>query len=383
MKITDVTTHVVAPIGEQLVLGCHVSWLFVEIHTDEGVTGLGECTNWPRRGNTVIHAAVRAIADSLVGRDPAQIEAIWTEVFRNYTYLGNRGAITAALSAIDTALWDIKGKALGRPVYDLLGGPVHESIPLYTHVSAADADRRSAQVSELIADGYRAFKCDPFAEMAPRHTAYLGGEISKPGIRAAADWMSALRDAVGPDIELLVDFHGNYNVASALRCIRALAPFDITWFEEPLPPENVDGLAQVRAQTDEPLCVGERLHTRWDFLPILTRRLVNFIMPDVCWTGGISELKKIATMAEACGVPIAPHGTLGPVQTLAGAHVMAGTPNLYRLEFIGPSALPLYNSVLTTPLDIRDGHLHLADRPGIGAELDMEWVRAHSRPDFL
>jgi galactonate dehydratase len=383
MKITDVELHVVTPLGDQVGYGGLLSWVFVHVHTDEGITGLGECSNFPRKGNTLVTAAVEAVKDELIGRDPSQIEAIWISLFREFTFLGNRGLVTALISGIDIALWDIKGKALGRPIHDLLGGAVRESIPLYTHPGGETWERVAERSAGLAEQGWQGFKFDPFGESSVNLTSYVSGEISKEGIRTAAESIERIRNAVGPDIEIMIDFHGNYNVSSALRCIRALQPYDITWFEEPMQPESVDALRQLRAQTDAPLCVGERLYTRWDFLPILRDGLANYVMPDVCWTGGISELKKIATMAETYTVPIAPHGALGPVQTVAGSHVMLGTPNFFRLEILGPDFLPIYQDTIQHGLDVRDGQLFLSDRPGLGVELDMDWVRAHPRPTWV
>jgi galactonate dehydratase len=378
-KITEVRLHTVAPLGEREIMpGSTVSWLFIEISTDEGLTGIGECSNWPRRGNAIVGAALRAVADELVGRDPDRIELIWNEIFRRYTYLGNRGVITAAISGIDMALWDLKGKRLGRPIHDLLGGAVREAIPLYTHPVGTGAAALVEDALALHAAGFGAFKFDPFAETAPRHTDYRNGYISKAGVRAGAQLIEAVRAAVGPDLEILIDFHGHYNVESALRCIRALQPHDITWFEEPFPPEGLSALRQLRAQTDAPLCVGERLHTRWDFQSILAEGLVNFVMPDVCWTGGISELRKIASLAEAHFVPIAPHGALGPLQAIAGGHVMAVSPNCYRLEILGAFWQQLYGSWLEPGLDIREGQLYLSDRPGLGVELNHDLLRHHA-----
>lgn len=383
MKITDVRIHVTAPIGDIVSFSDRLSWVFVEIQTDDGVTGIGECSNFPRKGNSVVVATLEAIKDELIGRDPSHIEAAWIDIFRQFTFLGSRGLASTVASGVDIALWDLKGKALGRPVHDLLGGAVHDSIPLYTHPGGASWEQVAERTAGLTEQGWQAFKFDPFGESGRRVTSYLGGDISKPSIRAAAESIERVRETVGPDVEILIDFHGNYNVTSALRCIHALEPYDIGWFEEPLQPENTDALRQLRAQTDAPLCVGERLFTRWDFLPIFRDRLANYVMPDVCWTGGISELKKIATMAEAHAVPIAPHGALGPLQTLASAHVMLGTPNLFRLEILGPDFITHYNAAVTEPLDIRDGRLFLSDRPGLGVELDLEWVRAHPRPDWV
>lgn len=381
MKIADVRLHRICPDPEASYGGSTAGWLLLEIETDDGLVGLGECSNWPGGGNALVHAAAAHLRDGLRGRDPARIEQIWIELFRRFTYLGNRGLVTAVISGIDIALWDLKGKALARPVHDLLGGAVRDSIPLYTHPGGGTPEQAAENATALMAEGWSAFKYDPFSEMGRFHTAYLSGEISPAGVRAAAAHIEAVRAAVGREVDVLIDFHGNYNAASALRCIRALEPYEIGWFEEPFPPENVDALRQLRAQTDASLCVGERLYTRWDFTPVLREGLANYLMPDVCWTGGISELRKIATMAEAYAVPIAPHGALGPLQTVAAAHVALVTPNLYRQEIIGTWWQQQYQECLPVGLDIRGGELHLSERPGLGVELDLDYVAAHPEPD--
>jgi galactonate dehydratase len=383
MKITDVKIHLVAPEGRTLnTVGDVSRWVFVEIQTDEGITGIGEATNSPRRGSEIVARTLQIMKESLIGKDPGHIEKIWIEMFRNYTYLGNRGLITTAISGVNIALWDIKGKALGVPIYDLLGGPVRESIPLYTHPRYGSPEELAESGVELVAQGYTALKTDPFQEeMRQYHTAYVGGQISREGERRGEKIIEKLRDAVGPDIQILIDAHGHYNVATAMRCIRLLKPYDITWFEEPVPPEGYDALRQIRAQTDVDLCVGERLFTRWDFLPVLQNGLANYIMPDVCWTGGISELKKISTMAEAYFVPVSPHGAMGPLQTLAGAHVMMTVPNLYRLEIFSLRT-ELYNRFINPGLDIRKGVLYLSSRPGLGVELDMDFIKSRREPGW-
>ena len=376
--IADVRLHTVHADPSAAYAGGTASWVLVELETDDGLVGVGECSNWPGGANALVVAALELLRDTLVGRDPSRIEQTWIELFRRFTYLGNRGLVTAVISGVDIALWDLKGKALGRPVHDLLGGAVRETVPLYTHPGGNDAADAVESALALVEDGWQAFKYDPFREMVQFHTSYLSGEISAAGIRDGAEQIERVRAAVGPDVEILIDFHGNYNAASALRCIRALEPYGITWFEEPFPPENIDALRQLRAQTDAPLCVGERLYTRWDFLPVLREGLANFVMPDVCWTGGISELRKIATLAEAHAVPVAPHGALGPLQAVAAAHVMLVTPNLYRQEILGPVWQQWYRDCLGGALEIRNGELHLSDRPGLGVELDPSWLRAHT-----
>ena len=385
MRIRDVKVHLVCPeMGRFLPSssGIKPGWVFVEVETDEGITGIGECSNWPRKGDVLVGHAVQTLKDSLIGQDPSHIEKLWIEMYRNYTYLGSRGLITTVISGINMALWDLKGKALGKPVYDLLGGPVRDSILLYTHPQYSTPREFAQSGKDLVAQGFTALKNDPFhAEMMPYHTAYVGGHISREGERAGAEMIAALREAVGPDIEILIDAHGNFNVATAMRCIRALEPYNITWFEEPVPPEGVDALRQIRAQTDVDLCVGERLYTRWDFLPVLRDGLANYLMPDVCWTGGISELKKIATLAEAYFVPVSPHNAMGPLQILAGAHVMMTTPNFYRLE-MASLWLSQFNAAITPALDVRNGTLYLSDRPGLGVELNKDWIRTHPDPDW-
>lgn len=382
MKITDVRVHVVSPMGtDEVIPGSRLGWAFVEVDTDEGLTGIGECSNWTGKGDILIGHAVRTLKDSLVGRDPSRIERIWRDVFGRYTYLGNRGLVTTVISGIDQALWDIKGKMLGRPVHDLLGGAVRDDVLLYSHPWGTTTEDVVASCRTLLTEGYDAVKLDPFMEMLPRLNNYQGGQISATGIREGAEMIGAIRDAVGPDVEILIDAHGNFNVATALRCIRAVEPYGITWFEEPVPPEGLNALRQVRAQTDMDLCVGERLFTRWDFLPILSDNLANYLMPDICWTGGISELKKIATMAETYFVPVSPHGAQGPVQIVAGGHVMMTTPNFYRLE-INSVWLDLFNSAVEPSLDIRDGRLHVGSRPGLGIELNHDFLESHPDPDW-
>ena len=388
MKITDIKVYPIitelSGSGRTRVSDsrARVGWVFVAVETDEGITGFGECSNWPRKGNILVAKAVETVKDSIIGRDPNDIEGIWHELYRNYTYLGSRGLITTLISGIDIALWDIKGKALGRPIYDLLGGPVRDSIPLYTHPQYGPPEVVSESARQLVEEGFKAVKTDPFwEEMGRYHTAYMSGYISPQGALRGAEIIAAVRDAVGPEVEILIDCHGNYDVASAIRCAKALEPYDITWFEEPVPPESYDALKQVRDSVNVPICTGERLFTRWDYLPVLQNRLADYLMSDVCWTGGISELKRIASLAETYYVAISPHGAMGPIQIMAGAHTVKTVPNLYRLE-ITSLWVPIFNEAISHPMDIRDGALHLSDRPGLGIDLDMDYIKAHPDPDW-
>ncbi|MSQ35483.1 MAG: mandelate racemase/muconate lactonizing enzyme family protein [Dehalococcoidia bacterium] len=357
-------------------------YIFVQVETDEGISGWGEVTTYPGPvANRAVAGMITSLNDLVKGDNPLHTEAVWHKVFRAFTYLGTRGAACAATSAIDIALWDIKGKALGLPVYELLGGPVRDTIPLYTHPpEAADPKIAARDAKEIVKAGYKAFKFDPFMHgIFDRHTGYLDGSLDDRTEQEGVEITAAVREAVGPGIEILIDAHAMYNVPTAIRLCDRLKPFNIGWFEEPVPPESYHALQQVREATGVRMCVGERLHTRWEFLPILEKRLADFIMPDVTWTGGITELKKIATLAETYYIPVSPHDASGPVNVLAGAHVMATTPNFYRLE-TSRADLSMYNEFIEEPLNIKNGELIIPDKPGLGVEFNMDYLKKNPSP---
>lgn len=355
-------------------------FIFVQVDTDAGITGWGEVTTYP---GPVANGAVAAFIDQiglwLKGENPQNIEAIWHKIFRSMTYVGTRGATTAAISAIDIALWDIRGKVLGQPIYQLLGGPVRESIAMYCHpYGATSPEGVVAAAKEIKASGFTAFKMDPMLHnLHVGNASYLDGEISIEAEAAALDILAAARAEVGPGFEILIDAHGLYNVPSAVRLANKMAEYNIHWFEEPVPPESWKALKQVREQVSTPICTGERLHTRWEFVPIFENGLADFVMPDVTWTGGISELKKIATMAEAYYIPISPHDASGPVNVMAGAQVMMTVPNFYKLE-VHRYDLSSYTILLDQPLDVQQGHLQVpADRPGLGITLNLDTLKKY------
>ena len=321
--------------------------------------------------------------ESLIGENPDDIERIWHKLFRRFTGGGGWGGfVTTVVSGIDIALWDIKGKVLGRPIYDLLGGRFRDRILVYTHVRSPDPVQAAEHARQLVGEGYTALKTDPFMpEMRPHHRRYTSGTISAEGAAFAEEKIAAIREAVGPDIEILVEAHGNFNVPTAIAMARRMERYRPTWFEEPVQPESIDALRQVRESVDVPISVGERLYTRFGFAPILQGRLADYIMPDVVWTGGITETRKIANLAEVYHIPVSPHDANGPVNILAGAHTMMAIPNFYRLEMIS-TWLEAYNSCISSPLDIRDGFLHLSDRPGLGVDLNLDFIKANQDPDW-
>ena len=354
-------------------------YVFIEVSTDEGITGWGEITGTLPVANRSVCAALRHVSDLIEGDDPRLIEMIWNKIFRSFTYMGSRGATTNIISAIDIALWDIRGKVLGLPISELFGGPVRDGVPIYCHPQNGSSIEEMVQhVKAIVETGQKALKLDPFQ---PHHeeesNGYLTGKLSAESENLGVDRIAAIREAVGPDIEVMIDCHGRFDVPTAIRLAKALEPYNIWWFEEPVPVESTHALRQVRENVGVPICVGERLHTRWEFVPILENELADFIMPDVTWTGGISEIKKIATMAEAYYVPISPHDASGPVNVLAGAHAMASVPNHYRVE-TSRAKLNAYDEYIDHSLDIRGDKIYLSDRPGLGIELDRDYMRGHA-----
>ncbi|MEC9278797.1 MAG: mandelate racemase/muconate lactonizing enzyme family protein, partial [Chloroflexota bacterium] len=321
MKITDLKSYVVKmkwddrPGSVEPRNLVEREFIFVQIDTDEGITGWGEITNYPGNiGNRAMQRFTTEIKDFLVGRDPTRIEEIWARTFRLFTYTGTRGATTAAISGIDIALWDIFGKSLGLPIYKLLGGAVREMIPLYTHPPEPGSDINKAREDalEIVASGHKAFKMDPMMHsLDGGNVGFLDGEISAEGAYRAEEITAEVRDAVGPDVEILIDAHGRFNVPTAIDLANRLEPYGIHWFEEPVPVESYHAIQQVRDSTAVRISVGERLHTRFEFIPIFENNLADYVMPDVTWTGGITELKKISTMAEAYYIPVSPHDASG------------------------------------------------------------------------
>ena len=381
MKITKVTPWLLHARAAYY-FGRPGEYIFVEVKTDEGITGWGEVTTTHPVANRAVCAILRELGPMIEGDDPIQIEKIWNKIFRRFTYMGSRGASTNAISGIDIALWDIRGKALNQPIYNLLGGAVRDSIELYTHPDPnIGPDEARKQGKEIADSGHKALKFDPYPSMAEEQNGYLSGKMDARGEAEGNEITAAFREGAGPDMELLIDAHGRFDVPTAVRLSRSVASSNIHWWEEPVPVESTHALKNVRAQIELPISVGERLHTRWEFVAVLEQDLTDFLMPDVTWTGGISELKKISTMAEAYYVPISPHDASGPINVLAGAHVMMSVPNFYKLE-TARHRLDAYDVFIETPIDVREGSLHVPDAPGLGIEINMDFLRANADENY-
>ena len=363
-------------------------FLFVEVNTDAGITGWGEITTTTKIANRALNGMIEQIGVMLVGEDPARIEQLWHKLFRSFTYMGSRGAAVQCVSAIDIALWDIHGKAMGKPIYELLGGPVRDEIALYTHPDQRKFTSKEgviAEIRDIVNSGHTALKFDPFpyqgglagGQAREQRDGYLDGSMTRKDEREAAELTALIRETTGPDIEVLIDAHGRFDVPTAIRLCRSLEEAgNIDWFEEPCPPESVNALKQVRDKVSAAISWGERGHTKWDFVPILEGRLADYIMPDVTWTGGITELKKISALCEAYYIPVSPHDAAGPIHVVAGAQVMMTVPNFYKLE-TSEWNLSKYDHLIDVPLDNSDGSLKLNPAPGLGIEMNRSYLEAN------
>jgi galactonate dehydratase len=358
MKITSVEPLVV-DIGSR-------NWLFVVVDTDEGPSGVGE-GSLPGHPLAVA-AAVEEYREYVVGEDPARIQHLWQKMYRQPFF--RSGAVTlSAMSAIEQALWDIKGKVAGLPVYELLGGRCHDRIKLYVNgPSGATLEELAQSARSLVERGFTAMKTGIDAPVLP---------VQGDGIfRRAAERVAALRDAVGQDVEIAWDAHGRLAPAMSIKLARAIEPYNIWFLEEPALPENAKGLAQVARATSIPVATGERLFTKWAFREVLELGGAALVQPDLSHCGGVLEARAIASMAEVYYCGFAPHNPLGPINTIVSAHVAMASPNFVALEHcLYPPTWT--RELLTEPLEVRDGYLRLSDTPGWGVELDVELCRGH------
>ncbi len=356
MRITEIRT-IVSWAGLR-------NWVFVQVRTDTDLYGWGEGTLEGKE--RTVEQAIHQLAEGLIGQDPLAVEHHWQVLYRHGFWRGGV-VLNSALAALDQALWDIRGKAWGVPVYRLLGGPTRQHLRVYTHVGIYQPQLMIEDALRDVADGYTAMKTGAWA-----------GDSRLPEVEriaAFAERIGALRQAVGPKIDIMVDDHGRGRPSSGVRLMQALEPFDLFFLEEPTQPDDVEGLARVRAANPKmDLATGERLYSKWDFRSLLEQRLVDVIQPDLCHAGGISECKKIAAMAEAYYVNVAPHNPQGPVATAAAAHLSMAIPNFHILEFVRSE--PYRDQALTEPWVVEKGNLLVPELPGLGVDLNVETLQA-------
>jgi galactonate dehydratase len=367
MKITAVET-IYLPRGITVHAGA-ITYLWVRIHTDEGIIGLGESYPNAEAEAAIVHSRLAAV---LLGKDPSAIDKLWADMFLAVSYSGWAGTEMRAISAVDIALWDLFGKAMGQPIYKLLGGASRPSIRIYnTCYDCLDFNREPVQLArELLGSNIRAMKIWPFDPIA-RETG--GNHISADQLRKAIEPLRLIREEFGDSIEVAIEFHGFWNLPCAIKIAAALETYKPMWLEEMLPQDNLAAYAELARSTKLPLCLSERLMTRWGFRELLENRAASIIMPDIAWCGGISEGKKIATMAETYYLPIAPHNCGGPILHFATAHVAANVTNLYIMESVRRHYNGEYAGLVTASLvPDKSGELPLPSGPGLGVDLSGE-----------
>ena len=345
-----------------------IQWLWVRIHTDSGLIGLGETYPHPESEKAVVH---HSLAPVLLGRDPLSIDRLWLDMFQAVSYSGWAGAEMRAISAVDIALWDLAGKAAGAPIYQLLGGASRESIRTYNtcydHLDFLTEPVKLAR--ELRASGIHAMKIWPFDGIAKQ----TGGQFITAGqMRQGLEPLRLIREEFGDSMDVAMEFHGYWNLPCAIKIAQACEPFAPMWLEEMLPQDNLSAYRELAQSTRLPLCVSERLMTRYGFRELFENQAARIVMPDICWCGGISEAKKIATVAETWYLPVAPHNCGGPVLHAASAHLAANVTNLYILESVRRHYLDEYRGIVTNTLPAIDGEIPLPPGPGLGIELAPE-----------
>ncbi|WP_105414673.1 mandelate racemase/muconate lactonizing enzyme family protein [Neorhizobium sp. T25_27] len=339
------------------------NFVFVKLYTDEGYEGVGEATlEWKTK---TIVSALEELERVLIGRNPFEVDAIIEQLHRD-SYWRTGAVFRTALGAIEAALLDIKGKALGVPVFELLGGKYRDRVECYANhwfFGAVTPDQYAENARKAVAMGYRALKWDPF------DVADL--EMSRKQRRQTIDIVAAVRDAVGPDVDLMLDVHGRLNVPTAIAMCRELAPYNLRWIEEPTPPESIDALVDVREKSPVPIAAGERWYEPGKFLEALSKKAVDILQPDVSHAGGLGETKRISHMAHHHLIPVAPHNPVGPVMNAMTLHMSVAIPNFSIFETVSVD-VPWRKELVRETLQFEDGAILAPTAPGLGVELIEE-----------
>lgn len=361
MKVTAVETHLAD------------RYTFVRVQTDEGLYGVGEVHPASGTGGTSYAAwgAIEYCAEYLVGKDPLRIEAHWQHMFRRCLFRGGSDAM-AAIGGIDMALWDIAGKFAGLPVHKLLGGPTRDRVRVYAHLGGSSPEETAENAKALLEQGYTALRFGPLGPLQ-------GMEIKsyRWAVRTAVSYAEAVRDAVGPEIDLMIDIVNRLTPPEAIAIGRALEPFGLYFFEDPIEPDSIDAMAHVASEIPIPIATGERLYTIYQFRELFNKNAAAYARPDPSLAGGISNCKKIAALGEASYVGISPHNPLSPVLTAACVQLCAATHNIAIQEYSPHEHEAPKRDLVDEPLTLRDGHLELPERPGLGIDLNLEAFEHH------
>ena len=379
MKITSIKTAATSG---------HCMHLWVKVETDAGITGLGECVH----GGHQAIAIIRDLAPRLIGKDPFAIDALFEDTRRSLVFEGGfAGALITALTGIEIALWDLKGKALNVPIYELMGGKFRDKIRVYADCEVSpglNMDETKRVVDEILERGFTALKIDldifAYGHIGSETEHYVKDRFNMTPNRWEHDRMVQLAEmvvaAAGPEIEVATDLHTRLDKHSAIRLARDLEHLKLMWLEEPIPPENIDTMREITAATSTPICAGENLYLRHGFRDLIEKHAVDIIMPDIPKCGGLSECRKIANMAEIYSMPFAPHNVSSPIGTMASAHVCATIPNFLILEFHWTQR-DYWTSIISDNRDIiENGYITIPGTPGIGLTLNEEVAKQHQYP---
>lgn len=368
MKISGIQTHVVGSPWRNITI--------VRVKTDEGLEGLGE-VRMLNHTDALLGYLNEAATNHILGHDPFNIEDLVQRMYRHDFARAGEIAMSA-ISTIEMACWDIVGKALNKPVYQLLGGAVREQIKAYAngwYTVERTPEEFHAAAKRVVAKGYRALKFDPFG------AGFY--ELEREERLRSLSLVEAVRDAVGPEVEILIEMHGRFNPTTAIAIARELERFEPSWVEEPVPPENAAALKKAAEQINIPVATGERIHTRFDFREVIELQAADYLQADITHFGGILETKKLAAWAENYYMLMAPHNVGGPISTAAALHFATSTPNFKIQEHFNDFSDEWVKSVAPGNPEVIDGYFALPQGPGLGVTLDEEAVAQHPRQEVF
>ena len=367
MKITGIKTNIFSSRHSN----AKRNWLIVRIQTDEGIEGIGESSMLS--SDPIVESLIQEWSENyLVGKDPLAGQVHWTRLHQDNLGRGGR-LYSTVLSGIDIALWDLRGKILGVPVYQLLGGPFRDKLRVYAngwYTNPASPELIAEEAKKVVEMGYTAMKFDPFGKIA--YTT-----ISPEEAQLSVDRVAAVREAVGPNVDILIEVHARFNVYTAVGLAKRMEQYRPFWYEEPVSQENTNEMRQVRDRISIPVATGERLYLKFPFFDLVKNEAVDILQPDICNAGGITELHKIGSMAEAQHVMMAPHNTNSAVGTVASFHLDTAMPNFLIQEYHAEFYEPHYFQVVQGLPRQKDGYVNLPEGPGLGISLDDELLDKH------
>ena len=370
LKITDIRTAQVMVHGPQT---------HIRVYTDQGIYGQGEATD--AAIGTV--SLIRSWKRMLVGRDPLDVEAIWERIRTNGIFAGAQGGqYVTAMSGLEIALWDLAGKALGLPVYRLLGGKFRDKVRIYCDSDMDDptGEESARKLPWIKQQGFTAMKIDLDDARDPARFDAVNWTASNGEIDRMVKWVAHVRESIPANMDLACDMHGRYDAPTGKKVAKALEPYRLMWLEEPVPPDNMDAMADIRHSTSTPIACGENIYMRWGYAKLFQMEAVDIIQPDFQKVGGLAEAKKVANMAQAYFVPVAPHCVVSPIGVMATAHACTAYPNFLACEWHWINHLDLWKNWVKEGEIIINGYVTPTDKPGLGVEMNEDVAKKAQIP---